>query len=103
MVDIYSVNSEHEYIAYLICSFIEELSPAKIDHEADVEDEEVSTSEDDFEQISQAELEDLQETKDVMTAVGGPVLTNDREVSGDCKESLPQEMEKAEACEETPS
>ncbi|BFZ17705.1 hypothetical protein BsWGS_20744 [Bradybaena similaris] len=95
--------SEHEYIAYLICSFIKELSPVEIDPGDNVYDEEISTSEDDFEQISQAELEDLEETKDVMTTVGGPVLTNDREASGDCKESLPQEMEKAEACEETPS
>ncbi|CAG5124248.1 unnamed protein product [Candidula unifasciata] len=92
--------SEHESTAKLIRSFLGDLPPVEVGNEADVEDEDISSSEDDFEQISPAELEDLNETEDVK---GNPLFTDDREASGDCKELLPEESDKAEACEENPS
>ncbi|KAK0049253.1 cytochrome b-245 chaperone 1 [Biomphalaria pfeifferi] len=53
--------SEHENMARLISSFLGDLPGTLIDEEADDEEDEASSSEDDFEQITKAELVDLEQ------------------------------------------
>lgn len=80
--------SEHEGIAQLIRSFLGDLSPLGIEDEADDEQEEVSSSEDDFEQISQADLAGIDE--DVTHGAGDAAAAD---ACGDKVEETPAEPE----------
>uniref|UniRef100_A0A0B7AP34 Uncharacterized protein n=1 Tax=Arion vulgaris TaxID=1028688 RepID=A0A0B7AP34_9EUPU len=74
---------------------------AKVNSEVDDEDEDISTSEDDFEQISRADVEDLKETEEVK-ASDSSLLASQKEAGVD-NEIIPQEMDNAEDCGEFPS
>ncbi|KAH9503975.1 hypothetical protein Btru_067479 [Bulinus truncatus] len=66
--------SEHDRIARLIRSFLGDMPCSQMDNEADDEDEEASSSEDDFEQISKAELVGLDEDP-IEKGAGGDEMT----------------------------
>lgn len=97
-----SSHSEHEAVANLIRTFLSGSPLQKGDTEADDEEGELSTSEDDFEQISQSDLEGLQEADEVK-AVMDSLVANGEQAAGDSDDVPQQEVSKELDCGESPS